>query len=358
MVIRMTKEPNGMQDRPSLFLVANFLSSNGGMRSVMEDLAERLREAEYDLVTASAYRNGWVRGPHMVAMAIIRRRDYKVSVIDLYSGRAFLWAEAVCQALRMIGRTYVLTLRGGNLPAFATRWPRRVRRLLKSADTVTTPSRYLLEQMRPYRDNLSLLPNPLDLNGYEFKLRKGRPRPFLTWLRAFHETYNPSLAPKVVALLAEEFPDIQLTMIGPDKGDGSWQRTRQMAAERAVADRLNLPGGVFKSEVPGWLNKADIFLNTTNVDNTPISVLEAMACGLCVVSTNAGGIPYLLEHEHDALLIPPDDPEAMAAAVRRLLTEAGLAERISSNARRKVEQFDWSIILPQWEELLNKVAQA
>jgi len=63
-----------------------------------------------------------------------------------------------------------------------------------------------------------------------------------------------------------------------------------------------------------------------------------------------------LEHEHDALLVPPDDPEAMAAAVRRLLTEAGLADRISRNARKKVEQFDWSIILPQWETLLIGVA--
>src|SRR2546423_4184348 len=101
-----------MQRKPPLLLVANFLSATGGSRSVMEDLAERLRKAEYDLVTTSPYRSGWVRGAHMVAMAIIRRRDYKVTVVDLYSGRAFLWAEGVCRALRMIGKTYVLTLRG------------------------------------------------------------------------------------------------------------------------------------------------------------------------------------------------------------------------------------------------------
>jgi glycosyltransferase involved in cell wall biosynthesis len=77
-----------------------------------------------------------------------------------------------------------------------------------------------------------------------------------------------------------------------------------------------------------------------------------MACGLCVVSTNVGGIPYLLEHEHDALLVPPDDAEAMAAAVTRLLTEPGLAERLSHNARQKAEQFDWSVILPQLENIL------
>lgn len=86
--------------------------------------------------------------------------------------------------------------------------------------------------------------------------------------------------------------------------------------------------------------------------------MEAMACGLCVVSTNVGGIPYLLEHETDALLVPPNDPEAMAAAVRRILTEPGLAKRLSRNARAKAKQFDWDAILPQWEELLMTVARS
>jgi glycosyltransferase involved in cell wall biosynthesis len=103
------------------------------------------------------------------------------------------------------------------------------------------------------------------------------------------------------------------------------------------------------------MSRGDIFLNTTNIDNTPVSVLEAMACGLCVVSTNVGGIPYLLEHEHDALLVPPNDPQAMATAVHRLLNEPDLAERLSRNARQKAAQCDWSIILPQWEALLTSV---
>ncbi|MBA3257451.1 MAG: glycosyltransferase family 4 protein, partial [Pyrinomonadaceae bacterium] len=95
----------------------------------------------------------------------------------------------------------------------------------------------------------------------------------------------------------------------------------------------------------------------TNVDNAPVSVLESMACGLCVVSTNVGGIPYLLKHEEDALLVPPDDAQAMAAAVRRIYSEPGLAERLSRKGRAKVEQFDWSAILPQWEALLSAVAE-
>jgi glycosyltransferase involved in cell wall biosynthesis len=105
--------------------------------------------------------------------------------------------------------------------------------------------------------------------------------------------------------------------------------------------------------VPEVLNRADIFLNTTNVDNNPVSVAEAMACGLCIVSTDVGGMTYLLDHETNALLVRPDDPEAMADAVQRILSDSDLAARLSSNARRKAEGFDWEAVLPRWRNLLT-----
>jgi len=144
-------------------------------------------------------------------------------------------------------------------------------------------------------------------------------------------------------------------MVGPDKGDGSLQRMIVLAEKLKVDQYIKIVPGVSKDQVPLYLNQGDIFINTTNVDNTPVSVIEAMASGLCIVSTNVGGIPYLLEHEFDALLVPPDDKEAMAAAILRLLIEPELAPRLSTNARKKAEQFDWSIILPQWETMFEEV---
>jgi glycosyltransferase involved in cell wall biosynthesis len=85
--------------------------------------------------------------------------------------------------------------------------------------------------------------------------------------------------------------------------------------------------------------------------------MEAAACGLCIVSTNVGELPLLWQDGHDALLVQPDDSTAMAAAVRRILREPGLAERLSRNARAKAEQFDWAVILPQWERVLAEVAR-
>lgn len=339
----------------SILFVGNFLSHvPQRTRHVGEDLAARLIDSGRPVLTTSHKLARLPRLLDMVSTIWLKRRNYAVAHVDVFSGDAFLWAEAACRTLRYVGKPFVLTLHGGKLPDFARRHPHRVRSLLNSAVAVTTPSQYLFEQMAQYRADLLLHPNALDLSAYRFRLRV-QPRPDLVWLRAFCKIYNPSLAPRVLAQLAKDFPEINLTMIGPDKGDGSLQAMREVATAAGVAGRIALPGKVSKLEVPACLDKADLFLNTTNVDNTPVSVMEAMACGLCIVSTDVGGIPYLLEHEKDSLLVPPDNPRAMAAAIHRILTEPGLAAFLSLNARRKVERLDWSVLLPKWQQLLEGV---
>jgi glycosyltransferase involved in cell wall biosynthesis len=178
----------------------------------------------------------------------------------------------------------------------------------------------------------------------------------LLFLRALHKIYNPILAVRALEGLLEDFPKAHLTIAGPDKGDGTAQELHRSIELSELSSYVTVPGAVPKADVPSLMSQADVFVNTTNVDNTPISVIEAMASGLCIVSTDVGGIPYLLTHEHDALLVPPNDAGALAQAIKRVLTEPGLAERLSRNARLKAEQFDWNRILPMWESLLTETA--
>jgi len=143
-------------------------------------------------------------------------------------------------------------------------------------------------------------------------------------------------------------------MIGPDKRDGSLEKTRATAERLGVAERLEIVGGVAKRAVAGALSVGDIFLNTARVDNAPVSVLEALACGLCVVSTDVGGLRDLISPGEDGLLVPAGDEQAMASAVYRILVEPGLADRLSKGGRSLAESFDWSRVLPQWQRLLSR----
>jgi glycosyltransferase involved in cell wall biosynthesis len=169
--------------------------------------------------------------------------------------------------------------------------------------------------------------------------------------------YNPILAPRVISCLLEEFPNIQLEMIGPDKGDGSLAQTQREVEHLSLNEHVRFVGSIAKSDVPTWLDRGDIYINTTNVDNTPVSVVEAMACGLCIVSTDVGGLPYLLTHSENAVLVPPNDPASMASAISRILKEPAYSALLSNNARTTAEHFDWPFILKEWDRVFLGLMQ-
>jgi glycosyltransferase involved in cell wall biosynthesis len=338
-------------------MVGNFLSGSTAIRFVCEDLAEALSGEGWSVVTTSSRAGRALRLADMLATAWVRRAEYAAAQVDVYSGPSFLWAESVAALLRSIGKPHALTLHGGNLPAFARRWPRRVRRLLRGADAVTSPSPYLARALASFRPDVRVIPNPLAIGRYPFRLRAA-PRPRIVWLRAFHRIYRPELAPAVLARVLARHPDATLTMIGPDKGDGSLAETRAAAAAAGVSDRMTILGGVAKRDVPRVLSGAEIFLNTTDVDNTPVSVLEAMACGLCVVATDAGGIPDVAADGENALVVPRGDAGALADAVVRAVEDARLSARISRGGRANAERCDLPRVLGAWRSLFGEIAAA
>jgi len=341
----------------SALLVGNFLSASLGSRGVCEDLADGLRDRGWFLVTASSRTGRIARLTDMLATVWRQRCSYAVAQVDVFSGRSFVWAEAVCGLLRILGRPYVLTLHGGNLPAFMARRPRRACRLLQSAAAVTAPSPYMVDRLRAYRSDIELLPNGIELSRYPFRMRP-KPRPKVIWLRAFHHDYNPPLAVETIAGLQSEFPEIELLMYGADRGDGSLAATRRMMSRLGVERHVRILPAVPFDEVPDRLGEADIFLNTTDFESFGVSVAEAAAVGLCIVSTNAGALSSIWKHGHDALLVRQRDAAAMAAAVRSILVQPGLAGCRSGNARETVQRFNRDCILTRWETLLSHASES
>lgn len=338
-----------------LLMVGNFASSWGATVGVCEGLAARLESRGWRVITTSHKKPRIERLLDMLGTVLRKRDEYDVAVVDVFGGPAFVWAEAACHLLRLLAKPYILSLRGGNLPDFAARRTRRVSGLFSRSAAVVAQSQYLAGIVPGHEDMVRLIPNPVDLRLCTYRMRR-LPEPKLVWLRSFHQIYNPSLAVKVVGLLKPEYPDVILTMIGPDKGDGSLEAARDLTARLGLEDNVHFQPGVPKEDVPSWLDRADIFLNTTNVDNTPVSVQEAMACGLCVISTRVGGVPYLAADQVDALLVPPDDPQAMAKAVRRVLVDPQAAAALSQAARSKIERMNWPLVTDEWEKLISSVA--
>jgi glycosyltransferase involved in cell wall biosynthesis len=337
-----------------ILLVGNFLSSAVGTRSVCEELSLRLAAHGWKAIETSHKTGRFLRLADMVSSVITRRKEYQVAYVEVYSGLAFLWAEISVQLLSLLQKPILLALHGGGLVNFAQGSPARVRKLLQHGRIVVTPSLFLQAGLQPLYPAIHYLPNAVDVSQYKFQIRN-YPASQIIWLRALHKIYQPQLAVKTISYLVQDFNDLTLFMVGPDKKDGSLSSVLELAKSLGVASHIKIIGAVPKSEVPAWLARGDIFLNTTRFESFGVSVLEAALVGLPIVTTNVGELPHLWENEKTALLVPPNHPETMAYAVRRILTEPGLATYLSQNARRKAAQFDWGLIFPRWENLFKQL---
>ena len=337
-----------------LFFAGNFLSKTRSTRSAGEELVDQLLNIDYSIIVASKYSNRIIRLFDFLFTAVRNSNKYDIAILEVYSNKAFIWAEILVIFLKLLNKPIILVMHGGGLVNFYKKKPKRVEKLLLSGNQVATPSLFLKESFTHIRNDIIYLPNGIDISSYAF-FKRMNIKPNLVWFRAFHQVYNPKMAIDSIYLLDNQIQDIYLQMIGPDKKDGSKKLVDELIAKYNLRSKIEIVGPIGKIDVSKWLNISDIFLNTTNFESFGVSVVEAAACGLCIVTTIVGELSYLWENEVDALLIPPNDPEAMAAAIQRLLNEPDLASRLSSNARKKAELYDWSIILPQWEALFEVI---
>jgi L-malate glycosyltransferase len=180
-------------------------------------------------------------------------------------------------------------------------------------------------------------------------------RPDLLWMRTFHEIYNPLLAVEAFRQVKQAYPSARLTMAGQEKGSLGTVQQRVHAA--GLDDSVRFVGFLQMDDKKRQFAGHDVFLSTNRVDNMPVSVIEAAAFGMPIVATAVGGVPCLLQDGETGLLVPDEDANAMAGAIRRVLEEPGLAERLSGKARKLGEQHDWSVVLPQWESLFHELME-
>ncbi|WP_293875198.1 glycosyltransferase family 4 protein [Flavobacterium sp.] len=333
----------------TLLYIGNKLSEHGYTSTSIETLGVLLEDEGFKVIYASSYENKVSRMIEMMCKTIKYSNKVDYVLIDTYSTKNFWYAFVISQLCRLLGLKYIPTLHGGNLPNRIIKSKFFSDMIFCNAYINIAPSYYLFEIFKKNGYvNLKYLPNSIELKLYPV-IKKTFCTPRLLWVRSFSNIYNPLMAIKVFIKVKRIFPEAKICMIGPKK-DESYLKTLRYVKMNNV-DVL-LTGKLSKEE---WIEKSkdsNVFINTTHFDNTPISVIEAMALGIPIVSTNVGGIPYLLKHNSNALLVNDNDVEDMTNQIIRLFTEQNLADCLSKNGKASVENFDWEIVKKQWTELL------
>jgi len=334
-----------------ILYIGNKLSGKGNSITGMETLVPQLKSLGYSIVSASDKQNQLVRLIDMVYNTVKYCRNTNFILIDTYSYKGFIYASVISRICRLLSVPYIPILRGGNLPYRLDKSPNECKRIFSQSFSNIAPSKYLLNEFQKRNYTAHFIPNNINIGNYKYKCRSFL-SPKLLFVRSFDAIYNPQMAIEVVRKMIGKYPDVQLCMVGPDK-DGSLEKCRRLVQEYGLEEKVRFTGILSKKEWHTLSEQFDIFINTTNIDNTPISVIEALALGLPVVSTCVGGIPYLLSDEEDALLVEKQNEDAMVSAIDRLLSDSKLAINLSQNGRKKAESFDWYNVKTKWQNLFN-----
>lgn len=333
-----------------ILYIGNDLQVNSFTVTYISFFSKMLRKEGYKVKTASTRSNKALRLAEMLGLIAKYKDSTDIVLIDTYGALNFYYAYLVSKTCRMFNLEYIPILHGGNLPDRLENSRKLSKSLFGNAKVNIAPSRFLNDIFTSYGfRNTQIIPNAIQTDKYPFKQRDEF-RPKLLWVRRFQKRYNPLMALNVLKKLKQKYPGASLCMVGPEK-DGS------MAACKKIAEKDDLDvrfTGKLKKKHWAQLSKNyDFFINTTSIDNTPISVIEAMSLGLATISTDVGGMPMLIENHHDGILVPEEDVEAMVSEISAIIENPEKGRLLCLNARKKVETFDWHAIKDEWNSVLN-----
>lgn len=280
-----------------------------------------------------------------VALLLLRLR--KVDVVHVFAASYWSFLLAPTPAV-LIGKWYrkrvLLNYHSGEAADHLSRWKRSVVPVLRRADSIVVPSAYLMDEFARFGFDAHAVFNFVDLEDFPYRERK-RPGPRFLANRNFAPHYNVSCVLRAFRVIQDAFPDSRLTVAG----DGEERALLEALVEKLALRNVRFVGQVSPSRMAELYAETDIYLNAPNVDNMPVSVLEAFAAGVPVVSTDAGGIPYLVADGVTGLLCAPDDHKCLGEKAIRLLREPKLGLKLSRRARQEVlSRYTWQAVHPAW----------
>ena len=335
-------------------LVGPLPPPSGGMANQTWQLATLLKQegVNVELVPVNALYRPRCVGQIKGLRAVFRLLPYlfhlwhaagRVDLFHVMANSGWSWhlfAAPAVWAAKLRGKAVLVNYRGGEADDFFTRAFAWVEPTLRQVNIIIVPSHFL-EKIFAKRDFIThIVPNIVDLSRFilNHSHTQNLSAPHIVVARNLEPLYDNTTALKAFRIVRKSIPDARLTIAGsgPERA-----KLEAMAKELDVDDAVVFAGQIDNERMPILYREADIALNPSLADNMPISILEALASGVPVVSTDVGGIPFLVEEGKTALLVPPRDPERMAEAILRILNDESLRECMVKNGLEHARQFAW-----------------
>lgn len=281
------------------------------------------------------------------------RASRRADVLHVFAAAhtAFLFgALPALLVAKAMGKPVILNYHDGRAEAHFRWWGLLLRWAIRQADVLVFPSAYLQDVFARRGFDGVVVPNVVDTDAFAY--RSPEPvRPRLISARLLERLYAVDNTLQAFAVVKHEVPDAVLDIYGT----GTAAHALQRSAEQLGVEDIRFHGEVPRNQIAAALAEGGILVNSSRVDNMPHIIIEAFAAGVPVVTTAAGGIPRIVEHEHTGLLVPIDQPRELAAAVLRVLREPGLAARLASAAGQESKRYSWAAAERGWLQVYRSV---
>jgi len=320
------------------------------VKSVLETIEPLLAEF-CNIKTASNKKNQILRFIDMLYHFFRFGIKSDVLIIDVYSTRAFHYAHALSILSWMFNKKYILFLHGGNLPFRFEKSKKIVTLIFGKAYKIIAPSVYLKNFFEEKGFIVEHVPNIIELDNYPFKLRENI-RPNIMALRGFGKPYNPLMTLKAINELKYVIPELKLLMLG-NQNEYYYNDVINYIKVNQLQNIVTIKPKCSRDEWVAISKDYDIMVSNPIIDNTPVSLIEGMALGMCIISTNVGGVPFLLIDGQNALLIKDNEAVVMSNVILELWNNSDKARSLSWNARQRAEEYDWSKIKMLWYSIIN-----
>lgn len=341
---------------------------SGGMANQTLQLAELLSAAGAKVTTVQVnapYQPAWVGGVP-VLRSVFRLVPYlfklwhTASRADLFhimanSGWSWhLFAAPAVWVARSRGVPAVVHYHGGEAAEFLQRSELLVRFTMRKARALIVPSGFLKGVFANFGMHASIAPNIVDLEHFYPSELHGNGAPHLVVARNLELIYDNQTAILAFQIVLAKFSQARLTIAGSGSDE---TRLRQFVRDHGLCGFVQFTGRLDRDAMAALYRSADIMLNPSLADNMPISLLEAWASGVPVVSTNVGGIPHLAQHGVNASLVSPGDPSAMAQECATLLSDAVLWQQRAQAGLQEAQRYTWQRVQPVLDEIYRQATR-
>jgi L-malate glycosyltransferase len=272
-------------------------------------------------------------------------------VVHVFSGSYWSFLLAPVPAMiagRGLGKQVVLNYHSGEADDHLSHWGSLVHPWLRLADALVVPSPYLRTVFAQHGYSARVVPNVVNVSRFRYRDRLPmRPRVLST--RNLEPYYRVDLVIQAFARFSREVPDATLTVAGYGSEE---RRLRELAASLACRT-VRFVGKVDPDDMPGLYADHDIFVNASVLDNQPVSILEAIASGLPIISTAVGDIPEMVRNGETGTLAGADAAD-LAGAISRVWNDPDGARAMARRAHASLAQYTWASVRHHWFDIYSE----